>query len=184
MITSSNPFAGSGMLIHVHGVLLLPTMPVSELSQESLTLTCSESWCASVRLCAAVKFRHRRQRAQLETFPFLLRLWAHSVPTSVTGRKALSSPRRTAHCGTLTLCRSGTFGGRWELWTAFCTCSGTRSQPGSYTRGGSIAVVSKLLGHGSFSTTLNIYAHVLTEHLEQFERQRAPILGSYWALNG
>ena len=41
-----------------------------------------------------------------------------------------------------------------------------------------LAVVSKLLGHGSISTTLNIYAHVLTEHLEQFERQRAKILGT------
>jgi integrase len=41
-----------------------------------------------------------------------------------------------------------------------------------------IAVVSKLLGHGNISTTLNIYAHVLAEHLEQFERQRARILGT------
>lgn len=40
-----------------------------------------------------------------------------------------------------------------------------------------VAVVSKLLGHGSISTTLNIYAHVLAEHLEQFERQRAKVLG-------
>jgi integrase len=40
-----------------------------------------------------------------------------------------------------------------------------------------IAVVSKILGHGSITTTLNIYAHVLAEHLEQFERQRARILG-------
>ena len=47
-----------------------------------------------------------------------------------------------------------------------------------------IAVVSKLLGHGSISTTLNIYAHVLAEHLEQFERRRAPILGFNRALNG
>jgi hypothetical protein len=44
--------------------------------------------------------------------------------------------------------------------------------------------VSKLLGHGNISITLNIYAHVLAEHLEQFERQRAPILGSNGALNG
>jgi integrase len=44
--------------------------------------------------------------------------------------------------------------------------------------GVSVSVVSKLLGHGSISTTLNIYAHVLAEHLEQFERQRARILGS------
>ena len=41
-----------------------------------------------------------------------------------------------------------------------------------------VTVVSKLLGHGSISTTLNIYAHVLTEHMEQFERQRARILGT------
>jgi integrase len=41
-----------------------------------------------------------------------------------------------------------------------------------------VAVVSKLLGHGSISTTLNIYAHVLAEHMEQFERQRARILGT------
>jgi hypothetical protein len=40
-----------------------------------------------------------------------------------------------------------------------------------------IAVVSKLLGHSSISTTLNIYAHVLAEHLEQFESQRAKVLG-------
>jgi integrase len=40
-----------------------------------------------------------------------------------------------------------------------------------------IAVVSRLLGHASISTTLNIYAHVLAEHLEQFERQRAKVLG-------
>lgn len=40
-----------------------------------------------------------------------------------------------------------------------------------------LAVVSKLLGHGSISTTLNIYAHVLAEHMEQFERQRARVLG-------
>ncbi len=38
-------------------------------------------------------------------------------------------------------------------------------------------MVSKLLGHGSISTTLNIYAHVLVEHLEQFETQRAKVLG-------
>jgi integrase len=44
--------------------------------------------------------------------------------------------------------------------------------------GVSVSVVSKLLGHGSISTTLNIYAHVLAEHMEQFERQRARILGS------
>jgi integrase len=43
------------------------------------------------------------------------------------------------------------------------------------------AVVSKILGHGSVSTTLNIYAHVLAEHMEQFERQRARILGTYRA---
>ena len=47
-----------------------------------------------------------------------------------------------------------------------------------------IAVVSKLLGHGSISTTLNIYAHVLTEHVEQFERQRARILGTKQAPGG
>ena|ERR1700722_1236108 len=41
-----------------------------------------------------------------------------------------------------------------------------------------VAVVSKLLGHGSISTTLNIYVHVLAEHMEQFERQRARILGT------
>lgn len=29
----------------------------------------------------------------------------------------------------------------------------------------------------SISTTLNIYTHVLAEHLEQFERQRAKVLG-------
>jgi hypothetical protein len=44
-----------------------------------------------------------------------------------------------------------------------------------------IAVVSKILGHGSISTTLNIYAHVMAEHMEQFERQRARILGTYRA---
>jgi integrase len=47
--------------------------------------------------------------------------------------------------------------------------------------GVSVSVVSKLLGHGSISTTLNIYVHVLAEHLEQFERQRARILGTKWA---
>jgi integrase len=41
----------------------------------------------------------------------------------------------------------------------------------------SVSAVSKLLGHGSISTTLNIYAHVLAEHLEQFEKQRAKVLG-------
>ena len=41
----------------------------------------------------------------------------------------------------------------------------------------SVSVVSKLLGHGSVSKTLNIYVHVLAEHLEQFERQRAKVLG-------
>jgi integrase len=46
-----------------------------------------------------------------------------------------------------------------------------------------IAVVSKLLGHSSISTTLNIYAHVLAEHVEQFERQRARILGTLRALD-
>ena len=40
-----------------------------------------------------------------------------------------------------------------------------------------VSVVSKLLGHASISTTLNIYTHVLAEHLEQFERQRAKVLG-------
>ena len=44
-----------------------------------------------------------------------------------------------------------------------------------------VAVVSKILGHASISTTLNIYAHVLAEHMEQFERQRARILGTYRA---
>jgi len=41
-----------------------------------------------------------------------------------------------------------------------------------------VTVVSKILGHSSVSTTLNIYAHVLAEHMEQFERQRARILGA------
>ena len=36
-------------------------------------------------------------------------------------------------------------------------------------------------GHGSISTTLDIYAHVLAEHMEQFERRRARILGTYRA---
>jgi len=40
-----------------------------------------------------------------------------------------------------------------------------------------VSVVSKLLGHGSASTTLNIYAHVLAEHMDEFQRQRAKILG-------
>src|SRR3984957_7641621 len=44
-----------------------------------------------------------------------------------------------------------------------------------------VTVVSKILGHGSISTTLDIYAHVLAEHMEQFERQRARILGTYRA---
>jgi integrase len=44
-----------------------------------------------------------------------------------------------------------------------------------------VTVVSRILGHGSISTTLNIYAHVLAEHMEQFERQRARILGTYRA---
>jgi integrase len=44
-----------------------------------------------------------------------------------------------------------------------------------------LSVVSKLLGHGSISTTLNIYAHVLAEHLQQLEQQRARILGTKWA---
>jgi hypothetical protein len=39
--------------------------------------------------------------------------------------------------------------------------------------------VSKILGHGRISTTLNIYAHALAEHMEQYERQRAPILGTF-----
>jgi integrase/recombinase XerD len=41
-----------------------------------------------------------------------------------------------------------------------------------------VTVVSKILGHGSVSTTLNIYAHALAEHMEQFERQGAGILGT------
>ena len=44
-----------------------------------------------------------------------------------------------------------------------------------------VTVVSKILGHCSISTTFNIYAHVLAEHMEQFERQRARILGRYRA---
>ena len=39
-----------------------------------------------------------------------------------------------------------------------------------------VTAVSKILGHGSISTTLNTYAHALAEHMEQFERQRARIL--------
>ena len=41
-----------------------------------------------------------------------------------------------------------------------------------------MTVVAKLLGHRSISTTLNVYAHVLIEHMEQFERRRARILGT------
>jgi site-specific recombinase XerD len=41
-----------------------------------------------------------------------------------------------------------------------------------------VAVTSKLPGHGSISTTLNIHAHVLAEHLQQFEHTRAKILGT------
>jgi integrase len=40
-----------------------------------------------------------------------------------------------------------------------------------------VSVVSKLLGHADTSTTMNIYAHVLAEHLEQFTEDRAQILG-------
>ena len=45
------------------------------------------------------------------------------------------------------------------------------------TCGATLRELQKLLGHGSVSTTLNVYAHVLAEHLEQFERQRAKVLG-------
>jgi len=41
-----------------------------------------------------------------------------------------------------------------------------------------VSVVSKILGHASVSTTLNIYSHVLAEHMEEFERNRARILGT------
>ena len=41
-----------------------------------------------------------------------------------------------------------------------------------------VTVVAKLLGHRRISTTLNVYAHVLIEHMEQFERRRARILGT------
>jgi site-specific recombinase XerD len=44
-----------------------------------------------------------------------------------------------------------------------------------------VAVVSKILGQSSISTAFNSYAHVLAEHMEQFERQRARILGTYQA---
>jgi hypothetical protein len=40
-----------------------------------------------------------------------------------------------------------------------------------------IGITSDSIWHGSISTTLNIYTHVLHEHMEQFERQRARILG-------
>ena len=45
-----------------------------------------------------------------------------------------------------------------------------------------IPVVSQLLGHANIATTLNIYAHVLEEHLMQFRNTRAPILGTKQAL--
>jgi len=44
-----------------------------------------------------------------------------------------------------------------------------------------VTVVSKILGQASIPTTLNIYAHVLAEDMEQFECQRARILGTYRA---
>lgn len=40
-----------------------------------------------------------------------------------------------------------------------------------------VAVVSKLLGHASISTTYNIYCHVLDDHLKEFEQKRANVLG-------
>jgi len=40
-----------------------------------------------------------------------------------------------------------------------------------------VSVVSKLLGHADTSTTMNIYAHVLAEHLEKFAEDRAQVLG-------
>ncbi len=60
---------------------------------------------------------------------------------------------------------------------SICACSAIRFATRQLHAGVPVSVVSKLLGHGSISTTLNIYAHVLAEHLEQFERQRAKVLG-------
>ena len=44
-----------------------------------------------------------------------------------------------------------------------------------------VSVVSRILEHGSISTTLNIYTHAFAKHMEQFERQHARILGAYRA---
>src|SRR5271156_579845 len=43
-----------------------------------------------------------------------------------------------------------------------------------------VAVVSKILGHGGISSTFNVSARVLAEHVEKFERQDA----EFWALIG
>src|SRR5271170_4746811 len=44
-----------------------------------------------------------------------------------------------------------------------------------------VVVISKILGHGGISSTFNVSARVLAEHVEQFERQDARILGTYRA---
>lgn len=45
------------------------------------------------------------------------------------------------------------------------------------------SIVSKILGHEFVATTLNIYTHVLDEHMAQFSHQRARILGSNEAVD-
>jgi hypothetical protein len=47
-----------------------------------------------------------------------------------------------------------------------------------YATSGSLSTAGVVTEALEISTALNIYAYVLAEHMEQFERQRATILGT------
>jgi integrase len=142
----------------------------------SVTLTRLGNSFASVRLCGAARSKRRKRRTQSE------------IPIPVQIVDALRVQIGSREVGFVFATKNGT------PWNAdlllkrhlrkklkvvdghlhmFRHTFATRQ----LHAGVPVAVVSKLLGHGSVSTTLNIYAHVLAEHLEQFERQRAKVLG-------
>jgi len=102
--------------------------------------------------------------------------------TWAAGKKDSSSPRKVEERGTETFCSKRHLHSKLKVTRNLHTFRHTFATRQLHA-GVPVGTVSKLLGHASVSTTLNIYAHVLIEHMDQFERQRARILGTKRALD-
>jgi len=145
------------------------------------TLTQSENCFASAKPFGASRFSLRRRRTQFGKSPSQFQI-VEELRTHIGNRAdgfVFTTKNGTPWNADLVLKRH--LRGKLKVTNGHLHMFRHTFATRQLQAGVPVTVVSKILGHGSISTTLDIYAHVLAEHMEQFERQRARILGTYRA---